>query len=89
MIIEEADFRLIPVGTDLWDLDLSKVINKGKPNERIEFDNAGYGMTLEKCFKKIMRNRMDNKFPEGSISLAAFLKEYKIIESELKELCKI
>ena len=39
MIIEESDFRLIPVKESglLFDLELLKVINKGKENERTEF----------------------------------------------------
>ena len=54
MIIEESDFRLTESSGPFWDLELLYTVKpKGKP-ERQEFKDAGYGMTLEHCIKRII-----------------------------------
>ena len=70
MIIEESDFRLIPVKESglLFDLELLKVINKGKENERTEFKNIAYGITIESALKYIANARINAKYND-SISL--------------------
>lgn len=62
MIIEESDFRMTSGASDyFWDLELLYTIRpKGKP-ERQEFKDAGYGMTLETCIRKIIHHRVSNK----------------------------
>ena len=90
MIIEESDFRLIPIKEAglLFDLELLKVINKGKENERTEFKNIAYGITLESALKYIANARISAKH-EGSISLQQYLQEYKDVINSIKAICKI
>lgn len=90
MIIEESDFRLIPVKESglLFDLELLKVINKGKENERTEFKNIAYGITLESALKYIANARINSKYND-SISLKQYLQEYKDIINSIKDICKI
>lgn len=90
MTIEESDFKLTSCseGALLFDLELIKVVNKGKKNERTEFSNAGYGMTLESAIKKVVQNRIDTKHEEA-ISLKQFLKEYKEETVKIKQICQI
>lgn len=90
MIIEESDFRLIPVKEAglLFDLELLKVINKGKENERTEFKNIAYGITIESALKYIANARINAKY-NNSISLKQYLQEYKDIINSIKDTCKI
>ena len=90
MIIEESDFRLIPVKESglLFDLELLKVINKGKENERTEFKNIAYGITIESALKYIANARINAKYND-SISLKQYLQEYKDIINSIKDICKI
>ena len=90
MIIEESDFRLIPVKESglLFDLELLKVINKGKENERTEFKNIAYGITIESALKYIANARINAKY-DDSISLKQYLQEYKDIINSIKDTCKI
>lgn len=90
MIIEESDFRLIPVKESglLFDLELLKVINKGKENERTEFKNIAYGVTIESALKYIANARINAKYND-SISLKQYLQEYKDIINSIKDTCKI
>ena len=62
MVIEEADFRLTSEVSDyFWDLELLYTVRpKGKP-ERQEFKNAGYGMPLETCIRRVVHHRIDYK----------------------------
>ena len=48
MIIEEPYFKLTPIDGTLFDLELLRVINKGKKTERKEFKPEAYGVTYEK-----------------------------------------
>lgn len=88
MVIEEQDFKLIPVSGDRFDLEVLCTINKGKSNERKEFKNVAYGVTLEYALKYVANFRITNKY-DNSISLATYLKEYKDIISEISKLCQI
>lgn len=90
MVIEESDFRLIPVKESglLFDLELLKVINKGKENERTEFKNIAYGITIESALKYIANARINSKHND-SISLKQYLQEYKDIINSIKDTCKI
>lgn len=90
MVIEESDFRLIPVKESglLFDLELLKVINKGKENERTEFKNIAYGVTIESALKYIANARINAKYND-SISLKQYLQEYKDIINSIRDTCKI
>lgn len=91
MTIEEADFRLTPCSeaSSQFDLELLYVVNKGKNNERTEFRNAGYGLSLESAIRKITMSRIGNKYGEGTISLKQFLEEFKGEIEKIKQMCGI
>ena len=71
MVIEEADFRMTSGASDhFWDLELLYTVRpKGKP-ERQEFKDAGFGMSLETCIRKVVHHRISSKRDVGT------LKEY-------------
>lgn len=88
MIIEESDFRLIPVkdSGDKFDLELLRVINKGKDTERREFKNVAYGITIESAMRYIANARiLENN--SDTLDLKTYLKKYKEIIDEIKQLC--
>lgn len=90
MIIEESDFRLIPINDcgNLFDLELLKIINKGKDNERKEFKNVAYGLKLESALQYVANARIAEK-NLNTIDLKTYLQEYKSIVNELKKLCQL
>jgi hypothetical protein len=88
MIIEEEDFRLIPVDncSNIFDLEILYTTNKGKENESQKFKNVAYGIPLESAIKRISNFRIGNKYP-NSIDLKTYLKEFKTIVDNIKEMC--
>lgn len=87
MVIEGPDFKLTPVkDSDRFDLEMLKVVNKGKVNERTEFDIVGYGYSLERALKIIINRRIENKYDVMDLQL--FLSKYKEEMNKLVELCK-
>lgn len=87
MVIEGPDFKLTPVkDSDRFDLEMLKVVNKGKSNERTEFDIVGYGYSLERALKIIINRRIENKYDVMDLQL--FLSKYREEMSKLVELCK-
>jgi hypothetical protein len=89
MVIEESDFKITSIddSSKLFDLELLYVVNKGKQNERTEFRNVAYGISLERALEKIIMNRLNRKL--NVTDLKTFLKEYKSEVSVLKNLCNI
>lgn len=85
MVIEEADFRLIPGASDyFWDLELLYTVRpKGKP-ERQEFKNAGFGMPLVTCIRKVIHHRISCKREVGT--LQEYVQDYRAEVKRLKEL---
>lgn len=90
MEIVEKDFKLTSVGKDslLWDLSLLQIVNKGKSNEREEFKNVGYGMTLSRALAIAAHARIYNKYEDQEISLKTYRDEFRQIKKEIEELCK-
>lgn len=91
MIIEEKDFRLIPVNDSsiFFDLELLyKIQPKGKES-RYEFKNAAYGISLESAIKKVAQFRVTNKNNDGAITLLKYFKEFKDELDSIKKLCGI
>lgn len=88
MVIEEADFKMESVGdnTHFWDLSLLRIV-KSKEGERQEFKNAGYGLTMLSCLKRIADFRVECKHPDA-MSLKDYIKDYKQEVSRLEELTK-
>lgn len=87
MIIQEQFFKLIPVDDNsiFFDLELLYTINKGKSNERKEFKNVAYGITIETAIKKIANYLINCKYKDEAIKLRDYFKEYK---SNIDELTK-
>ena len=84
MISEESDFRLTESSGPFWDLELLYTVKpKGKP-ERQEFKDAGYGMTLEHCIKRIIIHRLEQK--KEVYSLKEFLEDYRQEVNRLEKL---
>ena len=91
MIIKTNDYILKQISEDslFWDLTFSKVINKGKDTERIEFKDPIYGVTIESAKKRIALWRTNKKCSEETTPQEfnkVYLQEKKIIEQELVEL---
>lgn len=91
MVIEERDFRLIPVSeaSPMFDLELLYTIRPKGKEARQEFKNAGYGMGLETAVKKIAQYRVSSKHEDESIKLLKYFTEFKNELDSLKELCGI
>lgn len=91
MVIEESDFKLTAINdtSPFFDLEILKIVNKGKENEKKEFQNAGYGLTLESAIKRIAQYRVSNKIGDESISMATYMSLYKDTIKEIKELCNV
>lgn len=85
MIIEEADFRMTSGASDhFWDLELLYTVRpKGKP-ERQEFKDAGFGMPLETCIRKVIHHRISSKRDVGT--LKEYVQDYKEEVKRLEEL---
>lgn len=88
MVIEEKDFKIIPIDNSSlsFDLELLYTVNKGKEKERTEFRNCGYGLSLENALKKVIMYRISNK--HEVLDLKTFLKEFKLEANSVKSLCK-
>ena len=93
MIIENKDYILEQISKDshFFDLTFPKVINKGKDNERIEFKDPLYGLTIEHAKKRIALWRINKQLVDSDkVSPEQFstmyLKEKKLIDEELVNL---
>lgn len=89
MVIEEKDFRLIPVSesSPMFDLELLYTIRPKGKEARQEFKNAGYGMNLETALKKVIQYRLSCK--HNTIDIATYLQEFRVELDSLKELCRV
>lgn len=86
MIIEEHDFRMTQALGPFWDLELLYTVKpKGKP-AREEFKEAGYGLPLESCIKRVINHRMALK--KEVYTLKEFLENYKIELTKITNLLK-
>lgn len=91
MIIETSDFILEQTSESslLWDLTFSKVVNKGKENERIEFKDPLYGVSIESAKKQIALWRI-NKLVDKKLAPNDFNTLYKQEKEKIdKELINI
>lgn len=91
MLIEEKDFRLIPISesSPVFDLELLHIVRPKGKEARQEFKNAGHGMGLETAVKKIAQYRVSSKHEDESIKLLEYFTEFKKELDSLKELCGI
>lgn len=88
MEIVEKDFKLKPIdeASPHFDLELLYVIKPRGGEPRLEFKNAGYGLTLETAMKKIVQYRVHCNHKEEALKLREYFKEYKKELDELKKL---
>lgn len=88
MEIVEKDFKLIPIdeNTPIFDLELLYVIKPRGGDPRLEFKNAGYGLSLETAIKKICHYRVSCNHKEDAIKLKTYLEEYRKELDDLKKL---
>lgn len=89
MLIEEKDFRLKPINdaSPLFDLELLRVVNKGKPEERSEFKIEGYGFPLDSALNKVAHYRASNKFPkEAILTIKQYVEAYQEAHREITSL---
>lgn len=73
----------------LWDLYLLKVVNKGKPNQKYEYKSAGYGLSLERCVRKIIGYRVklrSKNLKQGDKDLITLLKMWMEEKTKLLSL---
>lgn len=91
MTIEEKDFRLAPVSDSsiCFDLELLYTIRPKGKEERLEFKNVAYGISLETAIKKIAQHRVVCKHKDEAIKLLTYFSEFKKELDSLKELCRI
>lgn len=87
MLIEESDFRLIPMSDDsnFWDLEFLHTVKSRTGGTRQEFKNAAYGLTLESAIKRIVHYRCINKCKNDALNMNEYLKLYR---QELQNLAK-
>ena len=89
MVIEESDFRLIPISesSPLYDLELLYTISPRGKESRMEFKNVAYGITLESAIKRIAHYKVYCNHSDEVIKLQAYLKEFTEALESLKNLC--
>lgn len=89
MVIKNDDYILEQLSDDspFWDLTFPKVINKGKNNERVEFKDPLYGISLNIARVRIALWRVNRKHPTKECSPSEFnklfLEEFTKIKDEL------
>lgn len=89
MIIEGEDFKLTSISdTSLrFDLDLLYTVRPKDGEERNEFKNAAYGVSLEYAIKVIAHYRVAKNHKDKAIELATYYKEFIDEFRALKVIC--
>ena len=87
MVIKEKDFQMTQISQSscFWDLEVLKTIKPKGGEERQEFVNVGYGMTLSNCIRRIVNYRIATRHTEEFLTMKEYLKEYI---AEIKEIRK-
>ena len=90
MIIEEHDFRLIPISdnSQRFDLELLSRIQAKDKEARYEFKNVAYGISLEYAVKKVAHYRVCNKHKNEAIKLLTYFQEFNKELNEIGRTCK-
>lgn len=90
MEIVEKDFKLSPIdeSSPFFDLELLYVVKPRGGEPRLEFKNAGYGMSLESAIRKIAQYRVSCNHKDEAVRLQTYFSEYKKELDSLKELLK-
>jgi hypothetical protein len=93
MTIQESDFILTPSVNDasnFWDLQLLVTIKgvKGK-EDRQEFKQMGYGLTLSSAIRRIANYRVMHNNPKEALTMHSYLDKLKEQEDLLIKLVKV
>lgn len=90
MTIEGKDFKLIPISeaTPRFDLELLYTVRPKDGEERKEFKNVAYGISLEHAIQRISHYRVSNNHKEESIELITYLKEFLETMDVIKKECQ-
>lgn len=88
MEIVEKDFKLKPISDDCpqFDLELLYMVKPRGGEARLEFKNAGYGMSMENAIKRIAHYRVSCKHREEATRIKTYFEEYKKELDDLKNL---
>lgn len=88
MEIVEKDFKLKPISEDcpMFDLELLYVVEPRGGEARLEFKNAGYGMSLESAIKRIAHYRVSRNHKDEAIRSSTYSQEYNKELDNLKKL---
>lgn len=91
MVIEEEDFRLTPVSDSsiTFDLELLYTIHPKGKEERQEFKNVAYGISLSSAIKKIAQYRVSCNHKDESVKLLTYFSEFRKELDSLRKLCEI
>lgn len=89
MTIEGSFYRMTPINESSTLFDLELLHSIGGKNPRQEFKNAGYGMPLMTCLRKIVGYSINKKYESEIISLKQYIDEvtkaYEKLRSDITE----
>lgn len=88
MEILENDFKLKPISEESphFDLELLYTVKPRGGETRQEFKNAGYGLSIESCIKRIAHYRINCNHKDEAINIKTYFDEYKKELNDLKNL---
>lgn len=85
MIISGEFYRITPINESSTLFDLELLYSIGGKNPRQEFKNAGYGMPLLTCLRKIAAYNINKKYKsDQEITLKEYVNEITKAYTELK-----
>ena len=90
MIIEEKDFRLIPIaeGSSMFDIEVLHTVKPRGGEPRDEFQNIAYGVPFASAIQRVVNYRIQKKHEDETINLQQYIQEYKSIVEEIEKLCE-
>lgn len=88
MIIKGNDYVFTPINeiSPLYDVDLMKVVNKGKANERQELQKEAYGVPLDYAIRMVVNHRIRSKAGDSVVELQDYIQQFRKSINELKDL---
>lgn len=91
MVIEEKDFRLIPISdsSPKYDLELLHLIQPKGKEARLEFKNVAYGIDLENAIKRIAHFRVCRNHKDEAVKLVTYFEELKAELNSIRTLCTV
>jgi hypothetical protein len=82
MVIKGDWYELTPVNEHSTQFDLKLLYKIKGTNERYEFKDVGYGLSLDTAMKKCIQYGLTQKFE--IITLKDYLKEWRKMQKELE-----